>query len=110
MTAEARNISIDNLVEFLEKEGVDIEFKEASFALPKSMWETVSVFANTNGGVLVLGVAEKNHTFTVTGVSGADRMESDFWNTIRNPKKISSLSLSTAAFEITEFSPREASD
>lgn len=43
MTAEARNISIDNLVEFLEKEGVDIEFKEASFALPKSMWETVSV-------------------------------------------------------------------
>lgn len=100
MTAEAKYSAIENLLNSLGKEGVDIEFKEASDALPKSIWETVSAFANTNGGVLILGIKEEHRSFTVAGVHDAAKMESDFWNTIRNRKKISSLSIDTDAFEI----------
>ncbi len=34
----------------------DFEVKEASQALPKSVWETVRSFSNTNGGWLVIGI------------------------------------------------------
>ena len=107
MTAEAKYNAIENLLDTLGKEGVDVEFKEAADSLPKSMWETVSAFANTRGGVIILGIKENSRTFSVTGVINAAKMESDFWNTIRNRKKISSLSISTGAFEIIKANDKE---
>ncbi len=100
MTAEIRNSRIESIVNSLSKEGIEIEFKEASDALPKSIWETISAFANTNGGEIILGVSEKDHVFSLYGVSNAEKMESDFWCTIRNRKKISPFSIGTQAFEI----------
>ncbi len=37
-----------------------VEVKAAGHALPKSLWDSVSAFANTDGGVIVLGLDEKS--------------------------------------------------
>ena len=78
MTAEARKEAVDQVLVSLDKEGVEVEFKAASDSLPKSIWETISAFANTAGGTLFLGVSETKRTFNVDGVQDAEKLESDF--------------------------------
>ncbi len=67
----------------------DIEFKEASWAIPKDALSTVSAFANTAGGHLVFGVKQANGKFSVTGVTDADKMQNDFLGQVRDSNKIS---------------------
>lgn len=67
----------------------DIEFKEAAWAAPRDSLETVSAFANTAGGHLVFGVRQANGTFTITGVTDADKVQNDFLGWVRDTNKIS---------------------
>jgi ATP-dependent DNA helicase RecG len=69
----------------------DIEFKEASWAAPRDALETVSAFANTAGGHLVFGVKQANGTFTITGVTDADKVQNDFLGWVQDTNKISVL-------------------
>ena len=67
-----------------------LEVKKATKGLPNSIWETYSSFANSEGGLIVLGVEEdKNHQLHITGVNNPDELVRDFWNTINNQQKIS---------------------
>ncbi|MGL5693747.1 MAG: AlbA family DNA-binding domain-containing protein, partial [Peptostreptococcaceae bacterium] len=69
-------------------EKVDIECKEASNEVPKSLWESYSAMSNTNGGIIVLGIKEvkKTGTFELQGVNNVNNRVKDFWNTINGNK------------------------
>ncbi|QFU94575.1 ATP-binding protein [Amycolatopsis sp. YIM 10] len=60
----------------LGADDVDVEAKRASIKLPKTVRETVSAFANTRGGVLVLGLDEAAG-FAAVGVGDAAKLSAD---------------------------------
>lgn len=71
------------------KEGNRLEFKLAQGGFPKSFWETYSAFANTAGGVIVLGVEETSSGARAVGVSDPDALVQDLWNGLNNPQRVS---------------------
>ena len=71
------------------KEGNRLEFKLAKGGFPKSFWETYSAFANTAGGVIILGIEETLSGLQMIGVQHADTLIQDLWNGLNNPQKVS---------------------
>lgn len=73
-------------------ERITLECKKAESDVPKSIWETYSALANTNGGTIVLGAVEEKDKDTlfpvcqVRGVKDANKIIKDFWNTINSEK------------------------
>jgi ATP-dependent DNA helicase RecG len=72
------------LIRHFNSETPTIEAKKASDQLPTSAIETLSAFANTpSGGVLLLGVDESSG-FEVTGVSNPSKIQADLASTARD--------------------------
>ena len=75
------------------KENEHLEFKSGERGLPNSLWETYSAFANTSGGIIIVGVRDNG---TIEGISQSDKRLQDFTNNINNPGKCS-INLCNAA-------------
>ncbi len=71
-------------------EGLDVEFKSAEGGFPKDAWCTISAFANTEGGTLVLGVKQKGDNFHLQGVKNPAALLKIFWDSHNNPQKLNS--------------------
>ena len=67
----------------------DIEFKSADGGFPNEIWRTVSAFANTDGGYIVLGVTENRNGFEISGVRNPSVLLKEFWNNHNNLQKLS---------------------
>jgi predicted HTH transcriptional regulator len=64
--------------------------KSGKGELPKDFWETYSAFANTEGGAVLLGVAEKKGGgFEILGMENPDAVITDLWRQLNNPEKVS---------------------
>lgn len=78
------------LKELLEAhEWRDVEFKEAQKSVPKNAYETVSAFANTEGGHLVFGVKKEGQETEIVGVLNVDKVQGDFLTALNQREKVS---------------------
>ena len=74
------------LKELIEEAQEDnkLEFKKASGDLPKEFWPTYSAFANTAGGVILLGVEENDPKNIVAGVKNPEKISADVLRILSN--------------------------
>lgn len=71
------------------KEDNSFEVKKAEGGLPVTLWETYSSFANSNGGVIILGVGERQDgSWYTTGLKNPEKLKKNFWNTVHDTKKV----------------------
>ena len=82
----------EELIRKLEDiEWEDFEVKEAKSDVPKSSWETVSAFSNTNGGWLIFGVKKEGKTYFTQGVQNPEKVEHDFIGVLRDKQKFNKI-------------------
>ncbi len=87
---EMRNLEdMSLLAETVELECKLAHGQDGKGDLPKDFWPTYSAFANTYGGVVLLGVRERSGQFTVAGLANIEKVRTDLFNTLNNPAKVS---------------------
>ena len=86
-------ISSEDIRELLKYgERITLECKDSRSEISKSVWETYSSFANTCGGVILLGVEEHmseaniEKRFTFTDIKNPEIRIKEFWDTINSSK------------------------
>lgn len=79
------------------------EVKKAKGGLPQSLWETYSSFANSNGGVIILGVQEnKDGSWHPTGLENSSKLLKEFWDVLNNRQKVNKSLLRDDDIEMYE--------
>lgn len=84
--------SLEHL-DFLDEYQEDnrVEAKRAQGGLPHSLWETYSAFANTLGGVILLGVAEaEDKSLYSVPLFDPQELADEFWDMVNDPAVVSS--------------------
>ncbi len=83
------------------QEGVHLEFKKSQSKLSDDLWETYSAFANTEGGIIILGVKDNG---TVQGVENVPQQMKNLTTSLNNIEKVScNVSLAPGMVETIEL-------
>ena len=87
-----------------QTESTELEYKSAKGGFPESFWETFSAFANTHGGIIVLGMKEKGGKLTPDGLDDAQiaKYKKAFWDCAHNKGKVSATMLTDRDVSVEE--------
>ncbi|HEV1096284.1 TPA: helix-turn-helix domain-containing protein, partial [Streptococcus pneumoniae] len=93
----------------LSGENQGVEFKEAKNSFPKDGMKTICSFANTNNGLLILGVSEntKNKDFYISGVNDPDKVLDELYSLLNNPNKINRNVINEESVEVVNIKGKE---
>lgn len=103
-------LSLDRAQELAE--GSDLEVKAAlgrdgRGELPRSFWETYSAMANTDGGVVLLGIAEAARgVFQVVGLKDAAKVQKALWDGANSRDQVSVNLLKPDSVQVVEMEGR----
>lgn len=91
------------------RENNRIEAKKAVGGLPRSIWETYSAFANTGGGVILLGVAEdkKDKRLYPVDLPDPQRLIAQFLELVENPRVVNRNILTSKSVAVEEADGKE---
>ena len=78
----------------LLRESVDLECKlaagrDGTGAVPEDFWPTYSSFANTEGGMVLLGVKEHQGIFSIEGIANVAKVRRELFDGLNNRQKVS---------------------
>ena len=102
-------MALDFIQLFDLTEGFDFEAKKAAGRdgrgqLPDSFFPTYSAMANTEGGVVMLGIDEvMEGQFEVFGISNHTKVIKELWNGLNNKQKVSSNILNEQDVQLIEL-------
>ena len=71
------------------EENYQIEFKKSKNSFPEEALKTYSAFANTDGGILILGIEETKEGLNISGVNSPEKVKNNMFNLLNNPQKVS---------------------
>ena len=88
--AKIKELENEKLGEYLTtlEENYQIEFKRSKKSFPKEALETYSAFANTDGGLLILGIEETKEGLNISGVNSPEKVKNHMFNLLNNPQKV----------------------
>ncbi len=90
------------------RENNRIEAKKATGGLPESIWETYSAFANADGGMILLGVIEReDRSLEAIGLVDPQSLVMDFWAMVNDPGIASANILSDGDVAIQDIGGKQ---
>jgi predicted HTH transcriptional regulator len=94
--------------EFLPQVYHEVEYKSAKDGFPRELWKTYSAFANTNTGIIILGVQENKGILIVEGLTDdkIEKYKKQFWDECNNPNTISRNLLLNKDVKVISFQER----
>ena len=98
------SLDLPTLAESVELECKAAQGRDGRGELPDDFWKTYSAMANTEGGVILLGVQEKPRgQFRILGLADVERVRKAIWDNLHNRKQISINLLSDADVQPVEM-------
>lgn len=91
--------TLDDLAQLRESVALECKLaagRDGKGALPEDFWPTYSAFANTNGGLILMGLRERQGHFVLEGLDHPDKLRTELFNNLNNRQKVSANLLSDA--------------
>lgn len=104
MTLSWNHLDLASLAESSDLECKAAQGRDGRGELPEDFWKSYSAMANTDGGVILLGIQEKPRgEFRALGLADVEKLRKALWDNLHNRKQVSCNLLSEQAIAPIEI-------